>query len=87
MAFSPVFRVSRVCRLWREVAISPALWQHVDLASFWVKDRAKNDLKFRWLCENRLALVHDLNIGEWNFRFSAVAALERHMYNHFLNTI
>uniref|UniRef100_A0A0A9Y455 F-box/LRR-repeat protein 6 n=1 Tax=Lygus hesperus TaxID=30085 RepID=A0A0A9Y455_LYGHE len=60
-------RVSRVCRLWREVAISPGLWQHVDLASFWVKDRAKNDLKFRWLCENRLALVHDLNIGGWEF--------------------
>ncbi|XP_014249064.1 F-box/LRR-repeat protein 6 [Cimex lectularius] len=60
-------RVSRVCRLWREVAISPRLWQHVDLASFWVKDRAKNDLKFRWLCENRLALVHDLNIGGWEF--------------------
>lgn len=60
-------RVSRVCRLWREVAISPRLWQHVDLASTWVKDRAKNDLKFRWLCENRLALVHDLNIGGWEF--------------------
>uniref|UniRef100_A0A4P6D7N6 Putative scf ubiquitin ligase skp2 component n=1 Tax=Rhodnius prolixus TaxID=13249 RepID=A0A4P6D7N6_RHOPR len=60
-------RVSRVCRLWREVAISPRLWQHVNLATFWVKDRAKNDLKFRWLCENRLALVHDLNIGGWEF--------------------
>ncbi|KAK9511461.1 hypothetical protein O3M35_000113 [Rhynocoris fuscipes] len=60
-------RVSRVCRLWREVAISPRLWQHVNLAKFWVKDRAKNDLKFRWLCENRLALVHDLNIGIYTY--------------------
>ncbi|BET01150.1 F-box and leucine-rich repeat protein 6 [Nesidiocoris tenuis] len=60
-------RVSKVCRLWRSVAISPRLWQHVDLASFWIKDRAQNDLKFRWLCENRLALVHDLNIGGWEF--------------------
>ncbi|KAL1131726.1 hypothetical protein AAG570_011339 [Ranatra chinensis] len=60
-------RVSRVCRLWREVAISPRLWHHVDLSGTWVKDRAKNDLKFRWLCENRLALVHDLNIGGWEF--------------------
>ncbi|XP_075226696.1 F-box and leucine-rich repeat protein 6 [Lycorma delicatula] len=60
-------RMSRVCRLWRSVAESPKLWHHVDLASTWVRDPAKNDLNFRWLCENRLANVQDLNLGGWSF--------------------
>lgn len=60
-------RVSKVCRLWRSVAETPTLWHHIDLASTWVRDPAKNDLNFRWLCENRLTSVQDLNLGGWSF--------------------
>lgn len=56
--------MSKVCRLWRSVAETPKLWHHVDLASTWVRDKAKNDLNFRWLCENRLTKVQDLNLGK-----------------------
>ncbi|XP_039289527.1 F-box/LRR-repeat protein 6 [Nilaparvata lugens] len=60
-------RMTKVCRLWREVAETPKLWHHVDLASTWVRDPAKNDLNFCWLCENRLSHVQDLNLGGWSF--------------------
>lgn len=60
-------RMSRVCRFWRQVAVLPKLWYHVDLASTWVRDRAKNDLNFQWLCENRLGQVQELNLGGWSF--------------------
>uniref|UniRef100_A0A1B6IH04 F-box domain-containing protein n=2 Tax=Proconiini TaxID=565685 RepID=A0A1B6IH04_9HEMI len=60
-------RMSRVCRLWRDVAVSPHLWYHIDLASTWCRDRVKNDRTFQWLCENRLAQVQELNLGGWSF--------------------
>uniref|UniRef100_A0A1B6CKE6 F-box domain-containing protein n=1 Tax=Clastoptera arizonana TaxID=38151 RepID=A0A1B6CKE6_9HEMI len=60
-------RMSRVCQFWRQVAVTPSLWYHVDLGSTWGRDRAKNDLKFQWLCENRFAEVQELNLSGWSF--------------------
>ncbi|CAH0385639.1 unnamed protein product [Bemisia tabaci] len=61
-------RVSRVCRLWRRVASDPTLWHNIDLSSKWVsKNPIVNELNFRWLCENRLANVQELNLGGWKF--------------------
>ncbi|XP_054273635.1 uncharacterized protein LOC128993631 [Macrosteles quadrilineatus] len=60
-------RMSRVCKQWRDVAVSPHLWYHIDLASTWCRDRVKNDRTFQWLCENRLAQVQELNLGGWSF--------------------
>lgn len=78
----PAFRVSRVCRLWRRVASDPTLWHNIDLSSKWVsKNPIVNELNFRWLCENRLANVQELNLGKsWltsqcNFRILFFLAL------------
>lgn len=66
-------RMQRVCRHWREVATSPDLWHTIELCSTWVRDRAKNHHTFRWLCENRLTRVRELNLGGW--KFSGIPAL------------
>jgi len=59
------FRVSQVCRLWRIVASDPLLWTNIDLAGRWVsKNPIRNDINFRWLCENRLTRVQELNLGK-----------------------
>lgn len=60
-------RMQRVCKQWREVAITPDLWHTIELSSTWVRDRAKNHHTFRWLCENRLTSVRELNLGGWKF--------------------
>lgn len=59
-------RLCKVCKLWREVALTPALWRKVDLN--WVQDRFRTDLKLHWLILNRLSLCQDLNLGEWKIR-------------------
>ncbi|GFG38847.1 hypothetical protein Cfor_02154, partial [Coptotermes formosanus] len=60
-------RVSQVCRLWRDVALSPSLWYNIDLASPCIKDKYKTSETVRWLCENRLTSVQELNVGGWKF--------------------
>ncbi|XP_050548812.1 F-box/LRR-repeat protein 6 [Daktulosphaira vitifoliae] len=61
-------RVSRVCKQWRAVASDPLLWTNIDLAGRWIsKNPIRNDINFRWLCENRLANVEELNLGGWQF--------------------
>jgi len=60
------FRVSQVCRFWRMVASDPLLWTNIALAGRWVsKNPIRNDINFRWLCENRLARVQELNLGKY----------------------
>lgn len=60
-------RVSQVCRLWRIVASDPLLWTNIDLAGRWVsKNPIRNDINFRWLCENRLTKVQELNLGKYS---------------------
>ncbi|GLH10795.1 Uncharacterized protein GBIM_15685, partial [Gryllus bimaculatus] len=60
-------RASSVCRLWREAALAPSLWNIIDLTGTWVRDRYKSEAQLAWLCENRFSLVEDLNIGGWKF--------------------
>ncbi|XP_050424255.1 F-box/LRR-repeat protein 6 [Adelges cooleyi] len=61
-------RVSQVCRHWRSVASDPYLWTNIDLAGRWIsKNPIRNDINFRWLCENRLSSVQELNLGGWQF--------------------
>ncbi|KAJ9600889.1 hypothetical protein L9F63_000932, partial [Diploptera punctata] len=60
-------RMTRVCKLWRDVALTPSLWYNIDLSSPCIKDRYKTSETVRWLCENRLTGVQELNVGGWKF--------------------
>lgn len=55
-----------MCKLWRDVTLSPTLWRKVDLN--WVRERWRNDIKLHWLITNRLSECRDLNLGEWKVR-------------------
>ncbi|XP_069697762.1 F-box/LRR-repeat protein 6 isoform X2 [Periplaneta americana] len=62
-----LIRMSRVCKLWRDVALTSSLWYNIDLANPYINDRYKNTETVRWLCENRLSRVQELNVGGWKF--------------------
>lgn len=57
-----IFRFSKVCRFWREVSETPALWFKADLN--YVKESARTDLRLHWLILNRLVKCQDLNMGK-----------------------
>ncbi|KAG8230926.1 hypothetical protein J437_LFUL002958 [Ladona fulva] len=55
-----------VCRLWRDVALTPKLWHSIDLSSLWVGERARSDQhRLHWLVENRLSRTQELSLGGW----------------------
>ncbi|XP_046398917.1 F-box/LRR-repeat protein 6 [Ischnura elegans] len=61
-----MFRMSQVCHLWRDVALTPKLWHSLDLSSPLIEDRVKSDqLRLHWLLQNRCALTQELGLGGW----------------------
>jgi F-box/leucine-rich repeat protein 6 len=70
-----------VCKLWRNVALTPSLWNKVDLN--YVKEPFRTDLQLHWLIYNRLSCCQDLNLGEWKVRDIQIAmeALCQHCPN------
>ncbi|XP_072016351.1 F-box/LRR-repeat protein 6-like [Amphiura filiformis] len=54
--------LARVCRLWRQAACQPMLWQHVDLANGRVK---KINETVQWLATNRLSQLRDISLAGW----------------------
>lgn len=77
-ALPGVVRLSKVCRLWRDVGASPSLWRKVDLNA--VKERARTDYRLSWLVLHKLPLCEDLNLGEWKVR-DIQATLEEITHN------
>lgn len=57
-------RLGTVCSLWRQVATNASLWHTLDLTT-WVKEKHRNELKLKWLIENRLGGCTDLNVANW----------------------
>lgn len=55
------FRLCHVCKLWREVALSPSLWYKVDLN--WVRERHRTDFRLHWFIENRLSRCQELTLS------------------------
>lgn len=54
-------RMCRVCSLWRQVAMSPSLWQNIEL-SRWTKEKYRTEINLKWLIMNRLQSCQELNI-------------------------
>lgn len=61
-----LIKFGKVCRLWRDVSVTPKLWHKADLN--YVKEKYRTDLRLHWLILNRLVECQDLNMGEWKIR-------------------
>lgn len=55
-----LIRMSKVCKHWYEVACHPSLWSKMDFSYGWIK---LNDDRLKWLCENRLTQLREVNFG------------------------
>ena len=63
-AVPTLVRLSFVCRLWRDAALSPHLWRSVDLGSY-TKENRRTEKRLMWLLEHRLTHAQELSLGEW----------------------
>lgn len=63
-ALPTLFRLGRVCALWRNVSLSSTLWRSMDLST-WVKEKYRTELKLKWFIENRGRGCTDLNVSNW----------------------
>ncbi|KAF2345647.1 F-box domain [Trinorchestia longiramus] len=59
-----LLRLSRVCRLWRDVSLEPSLWTKADLSVPRARARFRSERKLYWLLTSRLTRVQHLNLGE-----------------------
>ncbi|XP_055839455.1 F-box/LRR-repeat protein 6 [Episyrphus balteatus] len=59
-----LFRLGRVCALWRNVSLTSSLWRSMDLST-WVKEKYRTELKLKWFIENRGRGCTDLNVSNW----------------------
>lgn len=58
-----VVRLNQVCSQWRNVALSPKLWNNLDLAT-WTKERFRTEIMLKWLIQNRCSACEEVNFGE-----------------------
>ncbi|KAH8297433.1 hypothetical protein KR044_011842, partial [Drosophila immigrans] len=59
-----LFRLGRVCSLWRLVSLRPTLWRTMDLTT-WIKEKYRTELKLKWFVDNRCSACTELNISNW----------------------
>ncbi|XP_037820900.1 F-box/LRR-repeat protein 6 [Lucilia sericata] len=59
-----LFRLGRVCSLWRRVSLSPTLWRVMDLST-WIKEKYRTELKLKWFVDNRCSCCTELNVSQW----------------------
>ncbi|KAH8372672.1 hypothetical protein KR009_002623 [Drosophila setifemur] len=59
-----LFRLGRVCSLWRQVSLRPTLWRTMDLTT-WIKEKYRTELKLKWFVDNRCSACTELNISNW----------------------
>ncbi|KAH8252628.1 hypothetical protein KR032_000865 [Drosophila birchii] len=59
-----LFRLGRVCSLWRQVSLRPTLWRTMDLTT-WVKEKYRTELKLKWFVDNRCSACTELNVSNW----------------------
>ncbi|ALC41483.1 fbl6, partial [Drosophila busckii] len=59
-----LFRLGRVCSLWRQVSLRPTLWRTMDLTT-WIKEKYRTELKLKWFVDNRCSACTELNVANW----------------------
>ncbi|XP_034479586.1 F-box/LRR-repeat protein 6 [Drosophila innubila] len=59
-----LFRMGRVCSLWRQVSLRPTLWRTMDLST-WIKEKYRTELKLKWFVDNRCSACTELNVSNW----------------------
>ncbi|CAD7077383.1 unnamed protein product [Hermetia illucens] len=59
-----LYRVGRVCSLWRNVSLYPSLWTSLDLST-WIKEKYHTEDKLKWFISNRLSKCKELNVSTW----------------------
>ncbi|XP_073847232.1 F-box and leucine-rich repeat protein 6 [Musca autumnalis] len=64
-----LFRLGRVCSLWRRVSLSPTLWRSLDLTT-WIKEKYRTELKLKWFVDNRCTCCTELNVS--NFKVTDI---------------
>ncbi|XP_061402510.1 F-box/LRR-repeat protein 6-like, partial [Musca vetustissima] len=64
-----LFRLGRVCSLWRRVSLSPTLWRSLDLTT-WIKEKYRTELKLKWFVDNRCTCCTELNVS--NFKITDI---------------
>lgn len=57
-------RLTRVCSLWREVALDTKLWRSIDLSTYF-KEKNRTELRLKWFIENRMIDSEEVNISYW----------------------
>lgn len=57
-------RLTRVCSLWREVALDTKLWRSIDLSTYF-KEKNRTELRLKWFIENRMIDCEEVNISFW----------------------
>ncbi|XP_032590284.1 F-box/LRR-repeat protein 6 [Drosophila grimshawi] len=64
-----LFKLGRVCSLWRQVSLRPVLWRTMDLTT-WIKEKYRTELKLKWFVDNRCSACTELNVS--NFKISDI---------------
>ncbi|KAH8280434.1 hypothetical protein KR018_007316 [Drosophila ironensis] len=59
-----LFRLGRVCSLWRQVSLRPSLWRTLDLST-WIKEKYRTEVKLKWFVDNRCSACTELNVSNW----------------------
>ncbi|XP_023037777.1 F-box/LRR-repeat protein 6 [Drosophila willistoni] len=59
-----LFRLGRVCSLWRQVSLRSTLWRSMDLTTC-IKEKYRTELKLKWFVDNRCSSCTDLNVSNW----------------------
>lgn len=57
-------RLTRVCSLWRQVALDKRLWRSIDLSTYF-KEKNRTELRLKWFIENRMIGSEEINISHW----------------------
>lgn len=60
--YPTMFKLGKVCSLWRDVSLDKRLWHTLDLNS--LKESKKTEEKLKWIITSRMIGSTDINISK-----------------------